>query len=455
MIATHRWTAGAAGAVTLGVCAAVFAQGAPSRPGTTADSSARAANLAREGRALIAKGQVEEGCSKLSESVRESPRSSVAMEAASCLEKQEKRALAYLALDDAIAAAKQERSATMEATARKRQKALEPRVAWLTLSGAPANVTLELDGSEFVPASDGSALAIEPGEHAVTARSPGKQDWKWSEVLKPGQRVSVSIPALEDVPPEAPAVPPKAELAQEPRTKRTGAPYAERAGRLVIELGALGGVIAAGELATETSAVDGLPYSFPGASGGTIFAACGDRVTVSGAGTCSGQFASSTSGAIGAQAFVGWAFTPRLHAGVRAMGLGSLSRGFLVGGGPALSARAFGPLWLGLGATVGYESHRALLVSASGSAPIAAGAVDVPLGGATGEAVDVSSGVVVGGTAELVVALFGAEHPGATSVRTRSGFLSGSLLAGLWPSVLVGGGASVISIPGGLSYRFH
>jgi hypothetical protein len=430
------------------------AQGAAST-GDKRDPSTIAANLAKEGRALLAKGQLEPGCTKLAESVRESAKAAVAVELASCLEKQGKRALAYRALEDALTAAQRERSTSQEATVRSKQKALEKQLAFMKLALTEPSTTVVLDGATLDATLPPSGVPLDPGSHTLMASAEGKKPWEWRQDLKAGQRETVTVPALEDVPQAAAAPPPTVDAPVETTEVRRGSPFVESAGRFVVELGALGGLMHANVPTSSTTTLDGLAYTFTGPSGGSVFAACGDRVTVPGAGVCTGRFGAATTGLVGGQAFLGWVLMPRLHVGLRTFGAASMPGGFFVASGPAVSLRAAGPLWVGLGGVVGFERHQARLVGANGSSPTAPGTVDVNLGSKSGVVLPVPSGVIGGATLEVAVALFGAEHPGASAIRTRSRWGTGSLLVGLWPSLLVGGGSTVVTVPGGLSYRFH
>src|SRR5690606_15763807 len=63
--------------------------------------------------------------------------------------------------------------------------------------------TLTFDGTEVRRAAWGVALPVDPGKHEVTASAPGKKEWSTRvEVTGEGQQVSVTIPKLEEGPPE-------------------------------------------------------------------------------------------------------------------------------------------------------------------------------------------------------------------------------------------------------------
>ncbi|MBM4375282.1 MAG: hypothetical protein FJ095_09370 [Deltaproteobacteria bacterium] len=427
-------------------------------PTATAD----AGQLAREGKALLGKGQFDVACAKLDESAALDPKSATLLDLATCLEKQGRRTNAHQTLERAAATAEREKQGLAEKTARARQRALEKQLALISIT-MPAGTTLALDGVERTATELATPIALEPGEHQVEATTPGKRPWSKKVALQAGAREHVEVPALEDLP-KAPVA-----IAAPARTN-SAPPPAEPShrGRVVVEIGFLGGLGYGDVTRSETSVLDGLPYAFPGESG-NVQAACGDTETIVGAGACTGELRAHSGGVLGGQLFVGWSLASRLHAGLRALGGTFMPGGFVAAGGPAISMRVVGPLWLGLGGVVGIEKHRALLVGAYGAVPPeaigkAGGAeVAVVLGDKLGATIDIDSGIVGGGTVEIAVALLrtrgasGAPNDGGGVLVTeaKASPLAGSLLVGVWPSVLAGSKGIAIVAPAGVSYRFH
>lgn len=418
-----------------------------------------AASLAKEAKALLVRGQTEAACKLYAASVLLDAKSSVALELAGCREKQGKPALAYRALELAATSALREKVGFVEKSARAKQKALEKSVALLTVT-ARDGVTLSLDGELVDPAELASAMAVDPGEHRLTGSTDGKQPWERTLKLQAGQRETVAVPALDDVPkPVAVAVAPASPPGPELETDGTDAPPSDA--RLVVEVGFLGGFAHGAIASSTTSTLSGLPYSIASTSGGALVAACSDTTTIPGAGDCVGDFHAHTGGLLGAQAFVGWSLGPRVHLGGRAFGGTVTPGGFVLAGGPAVSLRAFGPLWLGLGGVIGFERQQAVLLSARGSVPAGAQAaaggaeVDVPLGSKLGAVLDIDSGVIGGGTLEVAVSLLGLSQDGVVRGKPPGAALSGSLLVGVWPSVMVGSRGVVVTAPAGVSFRFH
>jgi len=420
---------------------------------------ADAAGLAKEAKSLLAKGQLEAACDTYAESVKLDRKAQVALDLAACREKQGRPALAYRALDVAAESALREKSAFAEKTARAKQKALEKSLALLTVRPRDG-VSIALDGAAFDEAARSAPWALDPGEHTLEGTAEGKKPWSLKLALKAGQRETVEVPALEELP-KAVAAPVTTVATEEARDVVETGPSEGKAGRLVLEVGFLGGLARGALDALPSSSLDGLPYSVPGTNGGSLVAACADTKTVPGAGECTASFNPHTGAMLGAQVFAGWSLAARLHAGLRAFGGTVSPGGFVVAAGPAVSLRVVGPVWVGVGGVLGYEQQRAVLTGARGSVPpesrAAAGGADVnvPLGSKLGATIDIDSGLVGGGTLELAVSVLGVSNPGVVGAGAPVGALSGSLLVGVWPSVLAGSHGMVFTMPAGVSYRFH
>ena len=72
-------------------------------------------------------------------------------------------------------------------------EALRPRIPRLTFSppGALAGATLEIDGAPVTPPEEG--LPVDPGDHIVSATSPGKGTFRTSVSVKEGDRRDVAV----------------------------------------------------------------------------------------------------------------------------------------------------------------------------------------------------------------------------------------------------------------------
>jgi serine/threonine-protein kinase len=206
----------------------------PSRAGDTALAEA----LFREGKTLLGAGDYEHACPKLEESFRQDPATGTLLALAACQERSGKVASAWATYTDVAARSHQEGRTDREKVARDHAEALAPRLSRLTLEVSPelrklAGFSLKRDGAVVPDAAYGSAVPIDPGEHALEATATGKKRYeqKFSIGKEPTQK-KLSIPPLEDDPnavavaaavPVAVAAPP---VATEPPAAEPAAPTA-------------------------------------------------------------------------------------------------------------------------------------------------------------------------------------------------------------------------------------
>jgi hypothetical protein len=168
-------------------------------------SSAQAETLFRQGRELLAKGQIAEACAAFDASQRVEPTIATLLNQASCREKHGQLATAWgLFLD----AARQTRTVTDEAgrkmhrAAKERAANLEPRLSTLTVAVSPGNAVGGLEilrGDERLdPGAWNRAMPIDGGTYQITARAPGNAAWTSSVTIAPERDVkAVEIPRLK------------------------------------------------------------------------------------------------------------------------------------------------------------------------------------------------------------------------------------------------------------------
>lgn len=143
------------------------------------------------------KGEYEEACPKLEESMRLDPALGTQLNLADCYEKAGKVASAWAGFNDAASMAKSSRQADREKLARARAKALEPRLPKLLIDAdAASEPALEIvrDGVAIGSASWGTPIAVDPGTHDVVASAPGKMSWRTVIDAKEGQVARVTVP---------------------------------------------------------------------------------------------------------------------------------------------------------------------------------------------------------------------------------------------------------------------
>lgn len=438
----------------------------------------RAATLARDAEKLMAAGKTDAACEKLAESVSLDARSTTALDLGICRDKQKRIGSAFRAYALAEALAKKENRGDRATTARNKKNALIFKVPKLTVQ--VADETKELEGlvirinDETLPADHyGKAWEVDPGELTVEASAPGHATFTTKVQIAERARKNVSVPALAvaeaPAPTETPAPvdeagddPPDETVAEAPAPLPSGPAADEHEdGRLVVEIGAYGGFLYSDIARGSLSDLTGAAYTFARDEQVDRSASCGST-RVAGAGECEAFFEAVPGAMVGGQIFVGWAFTPRFHFGGRFFGAARFPEGFFLAGGPALSGRIAGPLWLGASFLVGTSQHRAELERAEGSVPpenqaANGGQARVPiplesLGFTEGE---VEAGLLLGGNLELSLALIGASPHALISVGEPRGLFSGALMLSVWPSMLGFTDGFVFAAPGGLSYRFH
>lgn len=179
-------------------------------PAVWAQSETKAAvaeGLYRQARELMAAGNYDEACPKFAESQRLDPATGTLLNLAACHEKQGKLATAWIEYSDASFAARRDGREDRVEYARERAAELEPKLSRLTLqldAGADhPGLEIELDGAALGRAVVGAPMPIDPGKHTLRASAPGKKPWtQVIEIAPLADQKVLSIPALEDAPPE-------------------------------------------------------------------------------------------------------------------------------------------------------------------------------------------------------------------------------------------------------------
>ncbi len=160
-----------------------------------ANDPAAAEALFRDGRALLAQGNVAEACAKLEESQRLDPAIGTLYHVADCHEHLGKIATAWAELIDVAAEAKQHGQRDREAAARKRADTLAPRLPHVVLEGTPPrDAEVRRDATVVGPAEIGASIPVDPGTHKITVRAPGHVPWELTVVASESGTVRVKLP---------------------------------------------------------------------------------------------------------------------------------------------------------------------------------------------------------------------------------------------------------------------
>lgn len=184
-------------AISLSVLWASSARAEPS----AADRAAAEALFA-EGRKLLAEGDALAACPKFAESKRLDPGIGTMLNLADCYERIGKTASAWGMFNEAEDAARRAHDTLgRDEEAHRRAQQLEPRLSRLIIAVSRENRTSSLevlrDGQPVGEGMWGTAIPVDPGEHTIEARAPGKEPWTGRARVEasPGT-MTVSVPAL-------------------------------------------------------------------------------------------------------------------------------------------------------------------------------------------------------------------------------------------------------------------
>lgn len=187
-------------AIAMWIASAATAHAQPS------DSVKRADELFQEGRALVEAGKFAEACPKFEESQRLDPGLGTLLNLAACYEQVGRLASALTAFrsaeEQARAAGPGEKK--REQTAAERARALESRVARLTIilasADRPTGFTVTRDGVPVPPLDFGRRLPVDPGTIVIEATAPGFEPFKTEVIIARDTTArTVDIPALEPI----------------------------------------------------------------------------------------------------------------------------------------------------------------------------------------------------------------------------------------------------------------
>jgi hypothetical protein len=237
------------------VVTALVAVGA-ARTGAQAQSStAQAETLFRQGKDLMAHGNIADACAAFDASQKLDPTLATLLNQASCREKNGQLTTAWgLFLD----AERQSRAANDDATRQLHQVAtdhaakLEPRLSTLTITVAPEN---RVGGLEILrnnepvdPGAWNKALPVDGGTYKITARAPGNADWSSTvTVLVERDAKTIETPKLKAAALKSPG-------ATGPGHPGSGAPDHARSKVLPLVLGGAAVGLFAGAVGFELSA---------------------------------------------------------------------------------------------------------------------------------------------------------------------------------------------------------
>lgn len=188
----------------VGMACAAVALTTPARAEPTASDKSAADALFNEARQLLDAGRAVEACPKLEESQRLDPAVGTALNLADCFERIGRTASAYVAFGDAAALAKRSGDTARAEEAERRADAMQAKLVRLAVNVPVASrfegLTVLRDGQPLAPSLWGTPIAVDPGEHSIEAKAPGRVPWKSAVKLDvPGTTQQVSVPLLAEV----------------------------------------------------------------------------------------------------------------------------------------------------------------------------------------------------------------------------------------------------------------
>ena len=178
---------------------------------TSASASPEAEKLFRDGRTLLDAGNLAQACDAFARSAKLEPKVGTLLNLADCRERQGLIASAWSVFLEAkaLAAATNDRRA---AEAEKRAAALEPKLAYATLTVAPdrqvAGMVIKRNGVAVDSASWNAELPIDPGDYVIEASAPHHKPWSVRRSVAAAAHVAIVIDALVADPASVVAVAP-------------------------------------------------------------------------------------------------------------------------------------------------------------------------------------------------------------------------------------------------------
>jgi hypothetical protein len=221
-------------------------------PARAADVAAEA--LFQEGRALLAKGRIEEAKDRFQRSQELEPRVGTLFSLGECFERSRLYASAWGAYQEAANLALKLGDDRAE-SARTKAAEVAPHLARLTLSieALPQGVSITRNGTKVDTAALDTAIPVDPGTQSVVVSAPHRKSWQGRLELREGEAGRLPIPSLEVLPGE-PAAPSEGEPATS--TRSNVALGLEIGGGVVLAAGLVMGALA---ISTWSSVQDACP----------------------------------------------------------------------------------------------------------------------------------------------------------------------------------------------------
>jgi len=181
---------------------------APAATAPPVDDPVRAKALSDEAITLANAGDFQTACAKLEQSLALHQGLGTEFHLAGCWSKIGRTASAYALFEKVATKAHELGQNEREDVARQRLETLLPRLSRVRIDVVSPGTHMEVRRDDVVvPESDwGKPVPVDRGSHAISVTADGKTPWSTKvDVTDPATIVAVQVPALADVPKEAPA----------------------------------------------------------------------------------------------------------------------------------------------------------------------------------------------------------------------------------------------------------
>lgn len=178
----------------------MLAAGVAEAQAPTATATATAEALFAEGRKLASEGNYGAACPKFEAAEKVAPSPGTLLNLADCYEKTGRVASAWASFRDAVSLSRSAGRADLVGQAQRRAAALEGRLSKLTVTVTSTAPSLEVfrDAVPVPKEAWATPVAVDPGEHVVEARAPGRKAARYVVVAPPeGQTTTLNVPELE------------------------------------------------------------------------------------------------------------------------------------------------------------------------------------------------------------------------------------------------------------------
>ncbi len=175
-------------------------------PRAHAQAHPAAEQLFRDGKELMKAGKLAEACAAFEASEKTEHNVATVMNAADCREKNHQYAAAWALFLQADSNTRGDASkAALNATAKKRVAALEPRLSFLTINvpdeSRVEGLEVTRDGALVDPVEWNRSIPVDGGAHVVAGKAPGHESWSTTvTVAAEKDKQAVEVPKFKELP---------------------------------------------------------------------------------------------------------------------------------------------------------------------------------------------------------------------------------------------------------------